>query len=308
MNPVTAMTSTIGVDIGGSNLRAARIGSDGHLSDRVAEPIGRDPDVVVRRIAEMCRDLDDRSVAAVGIGVPGRVDALRREVLSGGYLNLAGAHLAQRLENALGKPVALDNDCNMALVAEMAVGTARGCRNVVMFTIGTGIGGAFALDGRIAHGAGTAGQLGHIAVLNEGSLCNCGRSGCVETTSSGTALGRHIAEATLPAHTKVEDLLRAAVSGDVLAADVLIRWVGPLRSAIDNMVAALAPEIVLLGGGLGKAAHQALDRAPALSPWYQCRVEAARLGDDAGVIGAGLVACGSTASPTPRPQDSMIGV
>jgi glucokinase len=305
---VNAMTSAIGIDIGGSNLRAARIDSGGRFSERLFEAISRNPEFVVRRIVELCRTLDDRSVTAIGIGVPGRVDARRREVLSGGYIDLAETHLAERIEDALGKPVVIDNDCNMALVAEMSVGAAQGCRNAVMFTIGTGIGGGVALDGHIARGAGTAGQLGHITVASDGVICNCGRRGCVETTSSGSALGRHIAEAGVPAHTRVEDLLRAADSGDAPAADVLMRWVGPLRSAIDSMVAAVAPDIVLLGGGLGKAARQALDRAPALSPWYQCPVEAARLGDDAGVIGAGLTASRAIGGAGLQSTAAMAGV
>lgn len=291
------MLGAIGVDIGGSKLRAARVDGSGRLEHRVSEEIGRDPDGVVRRIAELCRSLDQPSVAAIGIGVPGRVDAHRREVFSGGYVDLAGTRLAERLEVEIGKPVAIDNDCNMALVAEMSIGAARACRNVVMFTIGTGIGGAIALDGAIVRGEGTAGQLGHLTVESDGMICNCGRRGCVETTSSGRALGEHIAKAGLPSHSRIEDILSAADAGDSVAADVLVRWIGPLRSAIDSMVAAVSPDLVLLGGGLGQAAHDALARAPAVSPWYQCRVAAAQLGDDAGVIGAGL-AGGRTALAT----------
>lgn len=291
------MRGAIGVDIGGTNLRAARVGEGCRIADHRSEPITRDPDAVIARIIEICRDLDDPAVDAIGIGVPGRVDPRQRKVLSGGYVDLSGRDLARRLEDASSRPVTIDNDCSMALVAEMAIGAAAGCDNVVMFTIGTGIGGAVALDGQVAHGAGTAGQLGHITVEPGGQLCNCGRRGCVETTSSGTALGRHIGEAAIPAGTRVEDLLRAARQGDPVAARVLERWVQPLRSAIDSMVAAVAPDIVLLGGGLGRAARVALAHAPAVSPWYQCRVEAAWLGDDAGVIGSALAATAYAGSP-----------
>ena len=284
------MRSALGVDIGGTNLRVARVTADGRIAERRSESITRDPEAVMARLIGLCRELDDPTVDAIGIGVPGRVDPRRREVLSGGYVDLAGHDLARRVEAALGKAVTVDNDCSMALVAEMALGAAQGFGNVIMFTIGTGIGGAVALDGRIAHGAATAGQLGHITVEPDGQPCNCGRRGCVETTSSGTALGRHIAGAGLPPETRVEALLLAAERGDAVATRVLTRWARPLRAAIDSMVAAVAPELVLLGGGLGRAARAALDHAPALSPWYQCRVEAARLGDDAGVIGCALAA------------------
>lgn len=280
----------IGVDIGGSKLRAGLVSRDGSLDGRSSEGIGSDPGAVVARIRDLCLGLASTAVAAIGIGVPGRVDGRRRSVLSGGYVDLSSAHLVERIEDALGRPVVVDNDCNMALAAEMAVGAARGRSNVVMFTIGTGIGGALALDGQVVRGAATAGQLGHLTVLQDGPPCNCGRRGCVETTSSGTALGRHVRDAGLPPDTRVEELIEAASRGDVRSGAVLLKWVGPLRSAIDSMVAAVCPDLVLLGGGLGAAAHAALARAPAVSPWYQCPVGAALLGDDAGVIGAGLMA------------------
>ncbi len=281
---------TIGVDVGGTNLRVAHVTSDGRPEGRHGESIARDPDAVAGRIRDLCRGLATSSVTGIGIGLPGRVDARRRQALSGGYIDFAGTRLAERIQDAIGLPVVLDNDCNMALLAEMALGAARGCRNVVMFTIGTGIGGALALDGIVVRGGGTAGQLGHLTVAEGGAVCNCGRRGCVETTSSGSALGRHIREAGLPPGTRVEDLQAASASGDTPAAGVLRRWAAPLRVAIDTMVAAVAPDVVLLGGGLGEAARAALEGAPPLSPWYRCRVEAALLGDDAGVIGAGLTA------------------
>lgn len=283
----------IGIDLGGTNLRLARVASDGHIEGRTAEAVSRDPAVVIRRIEALCRDFGVGDVGSIGIGIPGRVDAVRRQVLSGGYLDLSGVDVAPRLEDATGKPVVVDNDCNMALVAEMRQGAARGRADLVMFTIGTGIGGAIALGGRIVRATGTAGQLGHLQVAEGGALCNCGRRGCVETTSSGSALVRLVDEAGLPAGTRVQALLRAADAGDAGAGRVLDRWIGPLRAAIDSMVAAVAPELVLLGGGLGVVAHRALARAPALAPWYQCPVSAASLGDDAGVIGAGLSALDS---------------
>ncbi|MCX5578778.1 ROK family protein [Kaistia terrae] len=280
----------IGIDIGGTNLRAARVSGAGEILERVSERIDRDANNAIGRIIELVRQLDNVDVTAIGIGVPGRVDARRRTVLSGGYLNLAGAALAERVEVATGKPVIIDNDCNMALVAEIAAGAGRGRENVVMFTIGTGIGGAIVQEGQILRGRGTAGQLGHITVDVQGAACVCGRRGCVETTSSGTALARHIQEASLPADTSVDDILRRAAKGNAAARRVLDAWAGPLRAAIDSASAAFDPDLVLLGGGLGKAAFKALQKVPALAPWYQYPVLPAALGDDAGVIGAAFCA------------------
>jgi glucokinase len=114
----------------------------------------------------------------------------------------------------------------------------------------------------------------------------------VETTSSGTALGRLVAQAGLPAGITADVLLAAAAAGDAAAAAILSAWATPLRAAIGSMVAVADPEVVILGGGLGGAACAALASVPEASDWYQCPVRPAVLGDDAGVIGAALYALG----------------
>ncbi|WP_425373479.1 ROK family protein [Mesorhizobium hawassense] len=286
----------IGIDIGGTNLRAALISHSGEILRRVSEKSAPDPELVLGRIADMVHRLDGPQVAAIGVGVPGRVDAENRAVLSGGYVDLASVALAHRLESMAGRPVVIDNDCNMALVAEMALGAASGQANVVMFTIGTGIGGAVAEGRRIVRGKATAGQLGHIGVELDGEVCKCGRRGCVETVSSGTALGGHIARAGLGPDVSVDQLFARGAAGDATARGILDAWARPLRAAIDTAVAMFNPELVLLGGGLGEAAHRALADLPALAPWYQAAVQPAKLGDDAGVIGAGLQALASVVS------------
>ena len=282
--------AAIGIDIGGTNLRVARVSDTGTILERVTEKITPDPVAVQARIVDLVHRLDRPNVAAIGIGIPGRVDARNRLVLSGGYVDLSTLLLAESVERDSGKPVVIDNDCNMALVAEIAIGAAQGHDNVVMFTIGTGIGGAIVQEGRIVRGRMTAGQLGHLTVDVNGTACACGRRGCVETTSSGTALRRHVAEAGLPATTTVDQLFAREAAGEAPAAQALEAWAKPLRAAIDSAIAAFDPDLVLLGGGLGHAAKRALGKAPALAPWYQCPIEAAELGDDAGVIGGALCA------------------
>jgi glucokinase len=175
----------------------------------------------------------------------------------------------------------------MALVAEARIGAGRGVSNAIMLTIGTGIGGAILAEGRLFHGGGTAGQLGHITVSVNGTACNCGRRGCLETESSGTALKRHMIEAGFQPGTSIDDILdsRSAEARHVIAA-----WATPLRAGIDSLAAAFSPQLVVLGGGLGAAARRALQRVPVISPWFQYEVVATQLGEDAGVIGAGLAA------------------
>jgi glucokinase len=295
---MTTGGTAIGVDVGGTRLRVARVSADGLILAREAAPVEREREVFVPRLVAMIDRVMAPGVAGIGIGLPGRVDARNAAVLSAGYLDIAGLPVVPPLRAAFGLPVAIDNDCGMALVAEMSVGAAQGCRDVVMFTIGTGIGGAVASDGDLVRGRSFAGQLGHVTVDTLGEPCACGRRGCVETTSSGTALGRLVAKAGLPAGTTADALLAAAEAGRssaraILARTILSAWATPLRSAIGSMVAAADPEVVILGGGLGAAACAALAYVPEVSDWYQCPVRPAVLGDDAGVIGAALHALAS---------------
>jgi glucokinase len=304
-----AGATAIGVDVGGTRLRVARISAEGHMLAKQAGPVERDRDAFVPRLSEMIGRVMAADVAAIGIGLPGRVDARRAAVHSAGYLDIAGLPIAQTLQARLGLPIAIDNDCGMALVAEMSLGAAQGCRDVVMFTIGTGIGGAVATYGDLMRGRSFAGQLGHVTVDTMGEACACGRRGCVETTSSGTALGRLVATAGLPSGTTADALLAAAQAGQqsaraILARAILEAWATPLRSAIGSMVAVADPEVVLLGGGLGAAACAALAYAPEASAWYQCPVRPATLGDDAGVIGAALYALGQVRTGAVGSQSS----
>jgi glucokinase len=281
------MTSAIGVDIGGTSLRVARVSERGEILAHHGVATPREPDAVIAEIDRLIGIVDGGGDSALGIGIPARVDVARGTAMPGGYVDLSGPPLAQRLRRAQRRKVVVDNDGNMALLAEARSGVARGHRNAAMFTIGTGIGGALLADGRILHGSMSAGQLGHLTVAADGLPCKCGRRGCVETTSSGSALRRLMADAGFGQLTDVDVLLERS---DAAARDVIAAWAMPLRNTIDSIVAALDPELVILGGGLGNAACRALERFPAKSSWFQAPVVPAQLGGDAGVIGAALAA------------------
>ena len=285
---MTEGATALGIDVGGTNLRIAEVDAAGRILSRHAERVTDGRDAFPSRLTELIAGCRSPKVEAIGIGIPGRVDAAAGLVLSAGYLDIGGLPLAARLATATGLPVVVENDCSMALLAECAIGAARGVENVVMFTIGTGIGGAIVQNGRPLHGHATAGQLGHITVRPGGERCNCGRRGCVETTSSGTSLGRLIREAGLAAETTVESLLARSEAGDDVASAVLRAWAEPMRDAATSMTAAFDPDLVVFGGGLGGAMVRALGRLPTENSWYGREVRAAALGDDAGVIGGGL--------------------
>jgi predicted NBD/HSP70 family sugar kinase len=277
---------TIGVDVGGTNVRAARIGPDGQLAGLLkvrTDSMPSVPDVVEALIRRLMSD----DVVAVGVGIPGRLDRDRSKVLSAGFVNVAGIPLGEVLSARIGRPVVMDNDAHMALAGELAVGAAKDVDDVVMFTVGTGIGGAVADARRVLRGRGNAGQLGHLTVDPNGPECNCGRRGCAEVFVSGTALSGYIVAAGLSPGTSVETLLDTNGHSPAAAA-VLARWVTSWRHAIDTVVAVLDPDLVVLGGGLGVAAVAAIQGAAPASPWFECPVVAAALGDNAGVVGAGL--------------------
>jgi glucokinase len=292
------MATAIGIDIGGTRLRAARV-AGGVIEARASAPSSPDPQQVLARVLDLVRQVRDPGVAALGIGVPGQVQAETRRVLSGGYVNLSAFDFAAEVETATGLPVTIENDATMALLGEAAHGVAKGQSNVVMLTIGTGIGGAILDGGRILRGAGSAGQLGHLCVDPNGRSCVCGRVGCVETVSSGTAFGTHLDEAGLPLDTRAEDLL---VRSDAKARAVIAAWAAPLRAAIDSLIAACNPACVVIGGGAGPAAFAALATVPPRGIWYSAPVLAATLGDDAGVIGA------ATAALSARPRKRLVMV
>jgi len=284
------MTIAIGVDVGGTRVRAARINAAGEVLARLEQPTAGQPQSVAAQISGVVRALDDPAAAAIGVGVPGRVDIRHNRMMSGGYVDLSGVALGDALLQTFGRPVVLDNDANMALHAEFSVGAARSAETAVMFTIGTGIGGAVIADGKPLRGRAAAGQLGHLTVDSGGSRCLCGRRGCVETTSSGTALAGLLVAAGLPAATSVDELLAQSQDGFEAARSVLAAWAGPMRFAIDTAIAAFDPDVVVLGGGLGDAMHRALADIPVEALWYQCPVVPAMLGDRAGIVGAGLAA------------------
>lgn len=281
---------SIGVDVGGTHLRAAKISPSGQILKKKVLSGSRDPAKALELIEDLIGAMDAPAAAAIEIGVPGRVNGWTGEVLSGGYLDLSDSDVKGVIAKAFSRPVAVVNDCGMALVAEARLGAGRGFKNIVMLTIGTGIGGALMESGRLVNGRRCAGQLGHIIVNIDGQLCRCGQRGCVETESSGTSLRRHLSEAGYDQNTLYEDILPLAISGDERALTAMRAWAAPLRAAIRTLSAVFDPEVVILGGGMGHAAVRAQEFLPPVQSWYNVKVRPAHLGDDAGVIGSGLVA------------------
>lgn len=288
---------TIGVDIGGSKVAAAVVDADGVVlarADRTTPDRTTAPRVVEDTIVDAITALrETQPVMAVGIGAAGFVDASGRRVMFAPHLSWRDEPLGERLEQRLGLPVVVDNDANTALWAEHRFGAARGVGDVVLITLGTGIGGAILIDGNRYRGhGGMAGEFGHTQVVPGGRPCECGRTGCWEQYCSGKALARFAHEAGRDL--SGPELTAAAREGDIVAQGACAevgRWLG---IGVANAVAVLDPELVLVGGGVSAAGELLL--APARRTLATALVAAehrvlpslriAALGADAGVIGA----------------------
>jgi len=308
---------TIGVDMGGSKLLAGVVDADLSVHHRTQRPlIGLDQpallDLAVEAVEE-ARSLSDGEVSAVGFGIPCLIDHRSGRAVMAVNLPLADLMFAEVMAERLGLPVFVDNDANLAVVAEHRVGAAVGCREVVMLTVGTGIGGGLILHGELYRGAvGAGAELGHMVVDQDGPRCqgNCPNRGCLEAMASGTALAREAARIAgerpdsrlakamgggLPLVGPV--VTELAYDGDDAAREVLELIGRRLGIGIASLVNAFNPELVVIGGGVMAAGELLLEparaevAARALSPSRDTvRIVMAELGVEAGMIGAAALA------------------
>jgi glucokinase len=265
------MPLALGVDIGATAIKAAVVGINGDLLERHQAPSPRTTDALhsfVHSILKQAR----KPLLGIGIGCKGIIDAESSRVdrLPGDLHFLQGKFLNE-LVDAGSLPVRADNDARTALVAEVLWGAARGRRNVVLLTLGTGVGGAAMVDGTILHGAGgAAGHLGHITIDIQGGLCICGNYGCLETRFSSRAIEadyfahlHRAAAATLSLGSggetpDTEAIFQAAARGDDSARRVLDRALEYLIAAVVSFLHIFDPELLILGGNIAAAGEQLL--------------------------------------------------
>jgi glucokinase len=302
------------IDIGGTKIALGL--SD--LEGRAALPFRRFPTGVARgphRILEQALDELERMageagarVAAVGVGCGGPLSRRRGLILS--PANLPGWDefpIVDLVRARLDVPVVLDNDANAAALAEHEYGAGRGAENMIYMTISTGIGGGLIVGGRLIHGVGdAAGEVGHMIVEPDGVPCGCGARGCLETICSGTSIARRAAE-RLAGGARDSALLEggglkditaksvaeAARAGDAVASEVWDETIEHLALGVGNVIAAFAPEAVVLGGGVSTAGEQLLEplrrrvnESVKIAPVEEIRIVQAALGGDSGVYGA----------------------
>jgi glucokinase len=246
---------------------------------------------------------------AVGIGIPSLMDRDRAVSLECVHLPLEGVPVRDLMSERLDRPVVVDNDANCALRAEARAGAARGAADALLLTLGTGIGGGILTRGELYYGRGSAGELGHTVAELDGEPCPCGSRGCLETVASGSALARagtvaaerEPASALGQARSEGRDITGALVTelageGDAAAVAVLTEAGSKLGAGLAGLANAFSPEVIVIGGGASAAGELLLGpareelRRRTLGPNRDVRVEEAHFGDEAGMIGAALMA------------------
>lgn len=311
------LVRTIGVDVGGTSVRAGVVDEQGFVLDtiRVGTPGGSDAlEEAISGVIDELRNRHDE-VAAIGLAVAGFVANDRRTVMFAPHLAWRAAPVADRVAKRVGLPVTLEHDANAATVGEHRFGAARGARVAVLLAIGTGIGAGLLLDGEIYRGAhGVAPELGHLTVVPGGRACPCGKYGCWERYCSGTALSatalellaRHPGRSTVLAREFSADpgsvtglrVAGAARDGDPIAQRAmaeLAKWLGEGLALVADVY---DPEIVVIAGGVSGSATLFLDEArehyagtvTGAGHRPLARIRTAHHGDDAAIVGAAALA------------------
>lgn len=315
----------LGIDLGGTNIKAGVVDATGKVLSRGSAPTpGREGfEAVCAAMARLARDiagqagltLDPASIAAAGVGTPGIIDFDHGVVL--GAPNLPGwrnVPLAAQMRQVLGLPVVIENDANAAAFGEYWAGAGRGADAaarpdpLVMLTLGTGVGSGIILGGRVIHGGfGLAAEIGHLLLRPDGLPCGCGQRGCLELYASATATARRAKEALQTGRPSslracpdptAKDVFDHAQAGDALAVEVAQGVCDDLAWACVNLARLLDPRMIVFAGGMALAGDWLFDhvrqsfRAQTwnIAPADLMAIVPARLGNDAGIIGAAGVA------------------
>lgn len=314
----------VGIDLGGTNIAAGAMPTDGtrEIAMRMAPTRAEEgSDAVVERIVRMVEDVIDQTRAetgadrsdflGVGIGSPGPLDRLRGLVIVTPNLGWRDFPLRDEVGSRVNLPATLDNDANCATLGEWWCGAARGGRNVVGMTIGTGIGGGLILDGKLYHGASdAAGEIGHTTIDSTGRRCKCGNYGCLEAYASGPAIAERARE-VLEGHT--ESILPAMVDGDVrritaqtvfeaskkgdpVALEVVRDTAHFLGVGIATLINVFNPDIVVVAGGVTQAGEILFEpmRAEVRRRAFKSSVDACKIVPGALPLSAGVVGAVAT--------------
>jgi glucokinase len=288
--------TVVGVDVGGTKILAGIVARNGTVGRTIEVPTpAADANAILAEIDGVVGELLGDGPTAVGLGVPMNLDPLTGVAYKATNLALENVDVAGRLRERFGVPVGIENDANAAALAEWRLGAGVGVKTLVLFTLGTGVGGGIVLDGRLYRGWA---ELGHVVVDADGEPCqgSCHGRGHLESVASGQAADR-AARALYGEGADAHELVRRARAGEADAVASVTRIGHFLGIAVGSLANIFDPELFIVGGGFGAAAGQLLleaaestGRREAITPAdTRLRVVPAMLGDEAGLVGAALV-------------------
>jgi glucokinase len=292
-----------GVDVGGTTIKAALFDSEGleYASSKRPTPRHLGPDAVVATTIEAVVELraqvpDAARLQAVGLVVPGIVDAEQGIAIYAANIGWDALPLRQIVAEAIGLPVALDHDVRAAGLAELELGAGRGLQDVLYVALGTGVAAAVITRGQVLTGAtGRAGELGHLPVFPAGEWCACGQRGCTETYASAASVSRRYSAASGSSEVPAEEVLSRAAADDPIADRIFHDAVTALGRALVHCVLLMDPELILIGGGMaasgGMLLHPLTREVQTGLAWRPApTISIGRFAGDAGRRGAGLLA------------------
>ena len=314
----------VGVDLGGTNIVAGAMPFDGgreYAMRTAPSKVADGPDGVVARIATMVEDVIAQTMSesgaardqfiGVGVGSPGPLNCDTGVVISAHNLGFFDFPLRDELSKAVNLPATLDNDARCATLGEHWRGAARGVRNVLGMTIGTGIGGGLIFDGRLYHGASdVAGEIGHTTIDSNGRRCKCGNYGCLEAYASGPAIAERAREALegdeesiLPSlvggdvqKITAQTVYEASKKGDAVAREVVRDTARFLGTGISNLINVFNPDMVVIAGGVTQAGDALFEplRAEVRRRAFKPAVDACQIVPGALPLSAGMVGAVAT--------------
>lgn len=307
----------IGIDVGGTNLKAGLVDENGKILAAERMPLGefQGEGALANSLVDLAEAIlqssgtDLKDIRHVGIGIPGAVAG--GDVLYTCNIPMRNVPLAELFQRRLDVPVLLENDANCAAVGEWICGAGRGAKDFVIITLGTGVGGGLILNGKLYTGGGIVGEVGHMVIEKNGEPCNCGRRGCWEAYASATGLIRMTKE-TMNEHPNSKlwavtlenggvdgrAAFQAAEREDAPAKALCKKYVEYLGAGVTNLVNILQPEILAVGGGIAGAQEALLMEPLRDLVARECyprhagklpKIIPAELGNDAGIIGAALL-------------------
>ena len=307
----------IGVDIGGTNLKAGLVTEDGLIISEHDIPTGADrpQNVVLNDIVELVKNLiansgkNPKDIKAIGMGSPGMIDSEAGTVIYNNNLGWENFRIAPMMSEALNLPARLENDADAAALGEVIAGSAKGAKSAMIITLGTGVGTGLVIDGKILPFC----EFGHMVIKDGGRMCTCGRSGCFEAYTSATGLINLTKDAIKDnPNSKLANMAKssgevtgrtvfdAADTGDEAAIKLIDEYIGYLAIGIGNYINGLHPEIISIGGGIAKQGEKLLSplRKKLEHEIYgfkymnglPSKIVTCTLGYKAGIIGAAMAA------------------